>query len=333
MESGHYMPGRGHHAFPDFYNEKVPYFDDFMDRYAKSHWGEERNRLIRLALFLEHERNTTVIDADFEDIKAFFKKIDARDLARSTKNKWRHVLNSYYEFVKEIKEKMEKTEFINPVPSINLFDFNERKLSLDDLEKEEDLLTYQIAERILNYLYFTKRRVFIAVCLLLYSGARISEVCRVELRHLDFNERFFFTRVKSKKKLKRYGIYFFPKFFVPYLQDWINTLLMEVPDAVYLFEYHRRSLNPKTIREHLRRTKNELGLTCKMNPHAFRDLINTERFDTPLAEKYRFLLLNQTPPNVNVMSYLKKYKKRKELLKKYDQFFPFPEFKPKINLF
>ena len=51
-----------------------------------------------------------------------------------------------------------------------------------------------------------------------------------------------------------------------------------------------------------------------------------------MKEKYRFLLLNQTPPNVNVKNYLKKYKLRRELLTKYDEFFPFPEFNPKLNL-
>ena len=82
----------------------------------------------------------------------------------------------------------------------------------------------------------------------------------------------------------------------------------------------------------MRAVREELGLGCKMNPHAFRDLINSERFDTAMKEKYRFLLLNQTPPNINVKHYLKKYKMRKKLLAKYDEFFPFPEFRPKIDL-
>ena len=77
--------------------------------------------------------------------------------------------------------------------------------------------------------------------------------------------------------------------------------------------------------------KNELNLTCRLNPHAFRNLINEERFDTYLSEKFRFLLLNQTPPNVNVKSYIKKFKLRKELLKKYDEFFPFPDLKIEVK--
>ncbi|MHA1192228.1 MAG: hypothetical protein ACTSP9_08015 [Promethearchaeota archaeon] len=69
-----------------------------------------------------------------------------------------------------------------------------------------------------------------------------------------------------------------------------------------------------------------------MNPHAFRDFINTARFDKDLNVKFRSLLLNQIPKSVNVKFYLRKYKKRQELLKIYDKTFPFPEFKPKIDL-
>ena len=54
-------------------------------------------------------------------------------------------------------------------------------------------------------------------------------------------------------------------------------------------------ISTKRVRENLRKVKNELGLKCKMNPHAFRDFINSERFDTIMKAKYRFLLLNQTP--------------------------------------
>ena len=118
----------------------------------------------------------------------------------------------------------------------------------------------------------------------------------------------------------------------PYLQEWINDLQIQYINPVYLFQYNFTHLSDKTPRKNLRSVKNELGLTCRMNPHTFRDFINSERFDTKMKEKYRFLLLNQTPPNVNVKSYLKKYKKRILLLEKYDQFFPFPEFKPYLNL-
>ena len=347
MESGVYlMPKKkeaiswedytwSHHnsKYPNHFQEKVPYYDDFLGRFAKSTIDKSHNKLIYFALFLEENYNISMLEADVEHVLDFFKNdINKRDIIRESKQKWREFLNSYYKYVKEIKEKKEKKVFINPIPSNNLFEFEERPLTKEELEVEPDLLTYRIIERILNYLYFTRRRLFIIVLILLYSGARIFEIMHIEIDNIDFEERYIFTKIKSKKALNRYGIYFFPKSLIPFLQDWIKNIKEEYNNPKYLFPRGNTHLSDKTPRGNLRKVKNELGLTCKMNPHAFRDFINSERFDTKLKEKYRFLLLNQTPPNVNVKSYLKKYKKRILLLEKYDQFFPFPEFKPKLDL-
>lgn len=335
------MPGWNKFKYSFLLEEKIPYFHDFMDRYSKSTYMQNRNRLIEFILFLENKYKKDILDANVEEILDFFKNIidvkkapkTGKIIKRVSKNKWRTVLNSYYKYVKEIKEKLEKKAFINPVPSINLFDFSEREITIEELEKEEDVLSdYSIVERILNYLYFTRSRLFVIVCLLLYSGGRIIEICSIKLANIDLNERFFYVKIKSKKALNRWGIYFFPKFFTPFLKGWIDDLRLEKPDAEYLFQHIYTHISTKTPRKHLRNLKNELGLTCKINPHAFRDFINTERFDRDLNVKYRSLLLNQTPGNVNVMSYVKKYKKRKELQRVYDATLPFPPFKPKLSL-
>lgn len=323
---------RDYRKYPDSYNDMIPYFNEFMDRYSPSHWMQQRNRIISFTLYLKDKREKKIETADVDDIIAFFKLINSKDLKRSTKKKWRNFLNAYYEFFKEIKEKIDKKAFINPVPSRNLFDFDEKEFTVKELEREEDLMTYPDIKRILNYLYFIDFRSFIIVSMLLYSGARISEICRIELENLDLEERYFITKIKSKKNLNRYGAYFFPKFFIKYLQEWINSLQEENVDPTFLFQQKDHHVNPKTPRKRLRDAKASLGLNCKMNPHAFRDYLNTLRFDQNIDEKYRFLLLNQTPENVNVKHYLKKYKKRKELLEIYDKTFPFPEFKPNLKL-
>jgi len=304
--------------------------------------GSEDTHLIELG--------KTIIEADIDDVLDFFKNFinkkraprTGRPIKKETKHKWRNVLNIYYEYVKEIKEKKEnkdkavKTIFINPVPSHRLYDFDDRQDTIDELEQEADLMTYPIVERILNYLYFTRKRLFIITSLLLYTGARISEICRIKLKNIDTDDNYFYVRVKGKKTLKRMGVYFFPKFFIVYLNAWIKSLQLEYPPSnIYLFPspYSKGNhISPKTPRMHLRDLKNTLGLQCKINPHAFRDFINTERFDKDMNKKYRELLLNQTPKDVNVKNYLKKYKKRKELQEKYNKTFPFPEFKPKIEL-
>ncbi|MFW9970924.1 MAG: tyrosine-type recombinase/integrase [Candidatus Odinarchaeota archaeon] len=318
--------------YPISDNKKIPYYKAFIKRYSESTREKVRNKLIFFALYLQNQKRKSILEAGFEDCIDFLEQIDNRDISRVAKSKWRSNLNAYYEYVVEIKKKKEKIDFINPVPSINLFDFKDKEISIEEIEKEEDLMTYSIVEKILNYLFFTRKRLFIIVSILLYTGARISEVCRIEMNNTDPEERYFITKVKSKKSINRMGIYFLPSFFIPYLKEWIEIVKIENSNTIYLFPSGDSFITPKTIRKKLRSVKNELGLTCKMNPHAFRDLINSERFDTKMKTKYRFLLLNQTPPNVNVKNYLKKYKLRRELQKKYDEFFPFPKFKPKLNL-
>jgi len=321
--------------YPLEFDEKIPYFKDFIHRYSKEYYRQVRNKLINYILFLE-TKNKSILEADIEDVLDFFKNdINLKKVKRDTKLKWRNVLNAYYEYVKEIKEKMEKIPFINPVPSLNIYPFDEKPEKIEDLEKEADLMTYPIVKKVLNYLYFTQKRLFIIMSLLLYTGARIKEICRIRLSHLDIEECFFYVRLKSRKYIKRTGIYHFPRFFTKYLFEWIELIKIEYPTTKYLFPspyLQDAHLSTKTPRRHLSILKNTLGLTCKLNPHAFRDFINTERFDRNMNKKYRMLLLNQTPKNVNVKNYLKKYKKRKELQKVYEKTFPFPEFKPQINL-
>lgn len=327
------MPSKGDLKYPYDIRNRIPYYELFMSRYSDSNYGQKRNILIEFTRFIENTRNKTISDTNVNDVLAYFKtQIEPREIKRITKKKYRSVLNSYFSLFKEMKEKKTGKTVINPVPSHHIYDFSEKAITFDELEREDDILDdYMIVDKILNYLYFTRKRLFIIVSILLYTGARINEVCRIELTHIDFKERFFYVKVKSKKALNRWSIYFFPKFFIPYLREWIDELRLEFPRAKYLFQKGSRYLSTNTPRKHLRTLKNELGLTCKINPHAFRDFINTERFDRDLNKKYRKLLLSQTPKDVNIKSYLKKYKKRMKLQEIYDKTFPFPEFNPKYK--
>ncbi|MFX1236335.1 MAG: tyrosine-type recombinase/integrase [Promethearchaeota archaeon] len=333
------MKGKGpnNYRYPEHFKEKVPYYDEFLERYSQQTVAKNKNKLIYFALFLENIYGIKMLHPDGKLLSKacleFFKEdINKRDIIRESKSKWRNFLNSYYNYVKEIKEKLEGINYINPIPSINLLDFDEKEISIEDLEQQEDVLTYPIAEKVLNYLFFTRKRLFVIVSLLLYSGARISEIMHLEINNIDFEERFFYTKVKSKKSLNRWGLYFFPEFFVPHLKAWIQEIQQQYKEPNYLFQYGQTHLTDKSPRMHLRKIKNILGLNCRMNPHSFRDLINTARFEKGLNTKFRSLLLNQLPRNVNVKHYLKKYKKRKELLRIYDQTFPYPEFEPNLNI-
>lgn len=366
MESGAYMTNINEEELREFehgqvrytgeYDKLIPKFNDFMDRYSEIAARSRRNQLIYFSLWINAYYDIKIDDENIEtitkfikitdqdkvtikELELFFKEdIDERNIKRETKRHWRSLIFTYYEYYKEFQEKYQKNpNFINPVPSKNFLKFTRKKVELKDLETEEHVLTYEIAEKILNRLFFTNKRTFIFTSIILYTGARVSEVVKIKLENISFKERFFLTEIKGDKN--KVGIYFFPKFFIKHLKGYIEKeVKTEFPNTSFLFPtpYKRRTkdlhISSKTPRKDLRLLRDAMNLKCRINPHAFRSLINEERFDTSMKKKYRFLLLNQTPTNVNTMAYLRKYKKRKELQQKYDEFFPFPEFDPDLSL-
>jgi integrase len=310
---------------------RLSYIDQFLDRYSTG--GSRRlieGRLLHFTEFLRDRFQITPIEAKFDHVLTFLKEdIDKRDILVDSKNNWRSTLNIYYSFIKEIK-RMQDESYLNPVPASLIFEFSEKELTTADIEQKHDYIEdYETIERILNYAYFTSKRLFIVISLLLYTGARISEILSIKLKNLDLKERYFLTEIKGKGR--RFGIYFLPKFFIRYLREWIQYKKYDCPHTEFLFPSSDRGrdyIHPATIRNDLSTLKQELGIESAINPHAFRDFTNTVRFEDNINRKYRKLLLNQTPRDVNPHHYLKKYKKRKELQKLYDKTFPFPPFDP-----
>ncbi|MGQ4874526.1 MAG: tyrosine-type recombinase/integrase [Promethearchaeia archaeon] len=318
--------------YPPEFDERIPYLREYLKKYSSYYAAKVRNTLIHFSIFIENNYDIKDITiCNTQHIIKYFEEINKRNILRESKSKYRNILKAYYEYIKEIKEKIERKSYINPVPSARLFDFDEKTIDIDYIEREA-ITDYETVEKVLNYLYFTNPTLFIIVSLLLYTGARISEIVGIKLKNIDITERFFFTKIKGKKQLNRHGVYFFPAFFIKYIKNHIEKIKAEYSNPEYLFPNNFGGhISTNTVRKKLRKIRDDLNISCNINPHSFRDFINTERFDKNLNKKYRCLLLNQTPKNVNVKNYLKKYRKRKELQKIYDATFPFPEFKPRFK--
>lgn len=70
------------------------------------------------------------------------------------------------------------------------------------------------------------------------------------------------------------------------------------------------------------------------NPHIFRDFINSRREEKGATSTQRKFLINQKNPDVNINSYLKKYKNRITLRNLYDKYNPFnQDILPQPKLF
>ncbi len=238
--------------------------------------------------------------------------IDKKQIARDTKRRYRTFINAYFNYVKDFKKDMEEDpSFINPVPRLKIWDFtNTSIISSVDFDIDIGLPTMEDIKKILSHIYYTKPiRTFIIMSLLIYTGARISEICNLELNQINLNERWIRTIVKSRKNDKKRGIYFFPQFFIPELQHYIDLLKIEYKNPIFLFQsYNNKPVNTKTISDHVKDTKDALDLKVKTNPHIYRDFLNTKRHEKGCRKAGLKFLLNQKVKDVNLNHYLKKYK-------------------------
>lgn len=318
------------------YVKMVPYLDYFIDTYSESTQPHVFNKLVNFTLYCKEKYEKEILDVSSPEVLSYFQKvINKMNIKKATKIKYRHVLNSYYNYVKNFKEQMEQEKFENPVPSSIIWDFSGTTSSLEDIEIEDELLTMEVVERIFEYLYYVPEslRIFIIMSLILYSGARGSEVLHIELKNIDLKNRWFVTRIKSRKSEKRDGIYFFPPFFVPELKKYVKKLKYKKLNAKYLFQQGTSHLSIKTLDKHMRKVKKALGLKCATNPHAFRDFINTLRIEMRIPKEIRKILLNQKAKDINITYYAKKFKNRVHLRELYDKCTPFKKLiKPNPTL-
>jgi len=327
------MTRRREHPFEK--DKNIPYLQDFLDTLSEVTIGHVRNKLYYANDYFRTNFNKGILEVSSQDMLHFFKKyVDPLDIKKTSKRKWRHELASYYKYVQNYKKDIENEEFKIPIPSSKIFDFTGTMYSLEDFEQESQLLSIDIIKTILNFVYFTRpERVFIALVLIITSGARISEVLNIELKNLDLQNRWFSVVVKSRKTDKRQGVYFFPAFLVPILEHYIKALKIEYSEPIYLFQSENSHLVSKTIEAHLREVKKALGLKAKVNPHAYRDFLNTRRYELGCRSPFLEFLLNQSVKGVNPSSYMKKYKYRIKLRNKYDEYNPFTvDILPKVQL-
>lgn len=325
----------GDHDDPDNpYVKLIPYLDPFLDNYSKSSIRRVYVRLVDLALYCKEERGKTILEAKGPDILGYFKDvIDKKPILKQTKRTYSYFISAYYNYVKNYKEQMEEERFHCPVPSVKIWDFSQgRKISLVERDMEQKLPTMKIVEKMLHHIYFTKPKwLFLIVSLIVYGAPRVSEIAHVELKNLDLKNRWFVTEVKSSKKAKRDGIYFFPAFFQPELKNYVSQLK---EGERWLFPGNNKNhVSPRAIQNDLQDVKKTLNIKASINPHIFRDFLNTKRFERGCNEMFLYLLLNQTYKGVNSASYLKKYKDLVVLRDIYDKYNPFDKLiKPKPRL-
>lgn len=309
------------------YYKSIPYLRFFMDTFSEMSQQHVFLKIIDLAEYMKEHFNKTLLEVSGLDILHYFKiVVDKKPIEKYSKRLYRAIISSYYNYISDYKKQLEDVNFKNPVPSTKIWDFSgtAKPLDIDKLSEQE--ITFELIEEILHHVYYRKHPyLFICLSLIIYTGARISEIVSIKLKNMNLQERWFITKVKSKKNHKRDGIYFIPQPFISELEHYIEMLKLEYPDAIYLFQNKTDHFIPRTIQNNLQKIKKELNISQKINPHRFRDFINTKRFEKGCPGPILKFLLNQTVQDVNINHYLKSYKNKIKLRNAYDKYNPFPK--------
>lgn len=347
----------------------LPYLQDFLDEYADSSKPRVFYRLVDFALycnhvayfretqqnpyspegietdeykiwFVENYYKSYILDVSSPEALDYFKAIKKKNIKKNTKKRYYYFIKHYFDFVEKWKHTFENDlSFKSPIPGIELIKFRGSTQSNYDIEMNYMAPDLKAIKRIITHIFYTVRddRIFYAISLLFYTGARVREICSIRIKDLDLKNRWFKVKVKSRFS-DRWGWYFFPKFFVlelkEYLEKWNEKYSQNIN---YLFPGIRNEqdhLSTRMIQFYLKQAKEILGLQCQTNAHAYRDFINTKRKDKGLTSPYLEFLLNQTAPGgVNPESYMKTYRNKVNLRKLYDDFNPYPTLlKPKPRL-
>ena len=310
---------------------KIPYLSQFLKRFSNNYQRTTKNKLLYFVIWLyKTKKIDSILDTEYDDIEQFFEEdIDKRKISLISKEKWRLPLNSYYEFISKIFKRKKGKIFFNPVPDPDLYVFSSKRKTAADLILKKDLLTYEISKNILDYCYKNDFQMFIIVSLLLYSGARISEIMSLNDEDFIMEHRFLFNEIKGAAKKPKFGVYFFPRFFVKYLKIYLIEKEMLYPEDIFLFPskvYRSKFMRTGTVREHIHKICEILKITVPHNPHKFRHLLNRERRKKGVGKMDRTLLLNHTPRDTEAKHYNEDLEAILELREIYDNTFPFPRY-------
>jgi len=321
-----------------------------LHQYLKSKYSEKnqkyvRNRLIHFNEWMKGEFEVpNLLTVTLPMVETFFNDvIDIRSIKIVTKNKWRTQLEGYYKYVKTLKEKMSdkvfhdifkirKEDFFNPIPGILIYRFSKETVTLAEIkEKSTKLINYDIAITLLNYFYYNWFEMFVIVGLCSWTGARIAEIVSIKINDLDLQNHFFFNILKRTTKEDTYGVYFFPPWFIKYLQIQIEQKNLIYPDEPFLFPSTRiieQHISQHRVRQRIHEACKLLNIEATVTPHKFRALLNTHRKRMGVEPEDRSILLNHGLNSTQAKHYILDYHDFNELKKIFDNNFPYPEFKP-----
>lgn len=250
-------------------------------------------------------------------------EIDKKEIKKSTKNTKRYMLKAFFTFIQKTLL-LYDIDYKNPVPSKRIFQFT---TNLDDIKHIEDaeiqILRINQIKKILVYcknnLGF---RDFVLIALVIFTGARISEIRTIRRKDINFKERYFQTGfVSGARKTTLHTnkglLFFFPTSFKQFIAKYLESCNK---CEIWLFPgYKEKPISRAMTQDIMTKLRNEMGFHFTW--HTFRRTRITEMSKMDCHLEIREMLLNHTPSSVEGQSYLKLTTKEKRKL--YDKFSPY----------
>ena len=257
----------------------------------------------------------SVLQITPEQLKDYFIHIEARPLRKTVKRKYRTNLKAFINYLLgDLRAYNKKLPF--NYDYVFSDEFHKFKDSSGKIERDAVSVT-EIYE-ILAFYENRSMRDFVLIGILAYSGCRVGGLCALKITDIDLENRTFETQEKPTSGSTGWNRYFYPKKFQVHLESYLIELKMCHPTRELLFP-----IKPKSVRQILSNYPNR-----HVNPHLFRDAINTHWVENGLLDAgIRASLLNQKPSGINAGHYLKTYtqndKSGKNRLELYDKYFPY----------
>jgi len=206
--------------------------------------------LIRLAEWLPCEFE----DADKETIKAVVSRIECSKYVPFSKMEHKLALRKFYKWLRGSEDYPPEVKWI-PM----------RLKASDRIKLPEQLLTEEDVRKLINAARTPRDRAFVAV--LYESGARISEIALLRLKHVQFDAYGAKLLVNGKTGPRRVRVISA----APLLTEWINAHPRKDDPEAYLWITSRAGA-PKytTLTCLLTRLAAAAGVNKPVNPHTFR---------------------------------------------------------------
>jgi len=216
----------------------------------------KRRILTNIVMFIKSQKIKDLSKVEEEQVRAFFRECEARNLSEATLKTYKEVLAGLFKHI----HKMDESKDLPPEMKF----LTKRKFKQ---VKKQGALLVEADIRLLHDKALTLRdKAFIS--LLWFSGARVGELLtlrREDVEPLDINKRTFRVKITESKTTPR-EVAVEDKFLA--LSNYLDNANLE--PTQFIFTTKKGSISYEAFVKVIRECAKRAGLAKKVNPHWFR---------------------------------------------------------------